>query len=155
MLSEICCTERRVENISAEDRERKSLKSAPSAEFEKMLSKLLATGGETVKEVERVIQSPDSETKITYEVQVDPLTGKQRVTEKFTTSKRECAICNGYFAHVLTCGDCGAQVCASDSRRASWVTWVGADFEADEIGTPINHEQTVCRSCALTRGIKD
>jgi hypothetical protein len=87
--------------------DRKNLRSAPSVEFDKMLSRLLTGSGETIKEVERVITSPDSETKLTYEVQVDSQTGKQKVIEKFTTSKRECAMCGGYFAQLLTCAGCG------------------------------------------------
>jgi hypothetical protein len=111
-------------NMTIDREDRKGPKSAPSAEFDKMLSKLLTGSGETIKEVERVITSPDSETKLTYEVQVDPQTGKQRVIEKFTTTKRECAICGGYFAQLLTCSDCGVAVCAGDSRQQEYGEWV-------------------------------
>jgi hypothetical protein len=89
----------------------------PRAEFDKMPSKLLGDSGETIKEVERVITSPDCETKLTYEVQVDRQTGKQKVIEKFTTSKKECGICGNYYTQLFECKDCGARMCASDLRH--------------------------------------
>lgn len=141
------------------DREdRRTLRSAPSAEFDKMLSRLLTGSGETIKEVERVIKSPDSETKLTYEVQVDPHTGKQKVIEKFTTTKRECGICGGYFAQLLSCADCGALVCAGDCRQKSWGEWEdrhGRRFPAENLGLIpdttglkfVSRKTTLCRSC--------
>jgi hypothetical protein len=99
------------------DRFRKNdVKVAPSVEFENMLSRLLGST-DSVKEVERVIKSPDSETKITYDVQIDPLTGRQKVVERFTTTKQECALCSGYFSQLFTCADCGAHICLGDSRE--------------------------------------
>ena len=102
--------------MATPDREVRRLRVEPSAEFERMLSNILTGSAETIKEVERIIGSPDSETKLNYEVQVDPRTGKQKVIEKFTTTKKECAICGGYFAQIFVSEYCKAQVCANDSR---------------------------------------
>lgn len=90
----------------------------PSREFEKILSQLQSS--ENVKEVQRIVKTPDSETKYDYEIQVDPLTGNQKVVERFTTTKKECAMCGGYFAQVFKCEECKAQVCANDSRYHTW-----------------------------------
>ena len=86
----------------------------PSAEFEKLLSQVV--GSESVKHVERLIKTPNSETKLNYEIQVDPTTGQQKVVESFVTTKKECALCGGYFAQTFICADCRAQICANDMR---------------------------------------
>lgn len=150
--------------MTVPDREKKlrNLVVEPSAEFEKMLSELRKSPPETLKEVEKVIQTPDSETKLTYEIQVDPSTGKQKVIEKFTTTKKECAICNGYFSKLYYCGECGAQVCANDLRQYTSTRW---ETLTGEISLPYNdpsyvlhprtERKTLCKSCALSHGIKD
>jgi hypothetical protein len=125
---------------------------SPSAEFEKMLATLQESSPDTVKEVERVIKTPDSETKLTYEVQVDPETGKHKVIEKFTTTKRECAICNGYFSQVVTCERCGAQVCASHIRHRSWDVsedqYGNVTYDAGKIWSTRTVSKRMCVSCA-------
>jgi hypothetical protein len=145
------------------DRERKfrNLVVEPSAEFEKMLSELRKSSPETLKEVERVIKTPDSETKLTYEIQVDPATGKQKVIEKFTTTKRECPICGGYFSRLFSCLDCGAQVCANELRQYSWTEYhelgsplVYSHPVPDKTLSPMTESKTICKSCAASRGIK-
>jgi hypothetical protein len=144
--------------------ETKNPKALPSVEFEKMLAQFLSGSAETVKEVERVIKSPDSETKFTYEVQVDPQTGKQKVIEKFTTTKQECGICGGYFAQLKICAECGARVCANDVRRHSLMFY--EDSRGNKYPSSLDSTQglprdarikfedrTICVSCAKTYGI--
>ncbi|MGD0423094.1 MAG: hypothetical protein ABSA92_06505 [Candidatus Bathyarchaeia archaeon] len=144
--------------MTVPDSQKKNLKLTPDVEFDKMLSRLLTDSSETIKEVERVIKSPDSETKLTYEVQVDSHTGKQKVIEKFTTTKRECGVCGGYFAQLLSCADCGISVCAGDCRQKSWGEWEdrqGRRFPAENIGLIpdttglkfVSRKATLCRSC--------
>jgi hypothetical protein len=107
-----------------------------------------------VKEVQRIIKSPDSQTKYTYEVQVDPATGKQNVIESFTTTKKECALCGNYSVQVFHCEDCGAQVCANDARHHTW------SYPVDQYGRPafdtdkdnrtvdfVNKEKMLCKIC--------
>jgi hypothetical protein len=128
-----------------------------------MLSNLVSSSGETIKETERLIKSPDAETKLTYEVEVDPLTGRQKIIEKFTTTKRECAICSGYFAQIHVCADCGALVCTSDARLYSWPEYeynrpYNPDREYDpdrKIIKSIIQKKTVCKTCAKQYGITD
>ena len=99
----------------------------PAEEFQQMLSKLM-NSTESIKEIERIIKTPDSETKYTYEIQVDSATGKQKVIEKFTTTKKECRLCGGYTAQVYECEDCHVKVCPNDMRHVSW------SFSADRYG---------------------
>ncbi len=87
----------------------------PSREFEKILSQL--QNSESVKQVERIVKTSDSESTYEYDIQVDQLTGKQKVVERFTSTKKECAICLGSFAKTFQCRYCKAQVCANDSRH--------------------------------------
>jgi len=144
-------------------REDKGPKTAPNAEFEKMLSKLFVGSGETIKETEKLIKSPDAETKLSYELVIDPLTGRQKAIEKFTTTKRECAICSGYFAQVHLCSDCGALVCTNDSRLHSWYGYEynrpynpDRPYDPDRrITNSTPHQDVVCKSCARTHGIED
>ncbi len=140
---------------------RSSAKTPPSVQFEKILSQMLQGSSESVKQVERVLSTPDSQTSITYEVQVDSGSGKQKVIERFTTTKRECAICTASFSQVFECADCGARVCAADSRHHSWGVWVDAwgvpkAFDS-KIAKSLTYEmksKTVCKSCAINYGIK-
>lgn len=90
----------------------------PSREFEKILSQL--QNSDSVKEVQKIVKTSDSETTYDYDIQVDQLTGKQKVIEKFTTTKKECAMCGGHFAQIFKCNMCDAQVCLNDSRYHSW-----------------------------------
>ena len=90
----------------------------PSREFEKILSQLQSS--DSVKEVQRIVKTSDSETTYGYDIQVDQLTGKQKVIEKFTTTKKECAMCGGHFAQIFKCNVCNAQVCLNDSRYHSF-----------------------------------
>ena len=95
----------------------------PSREFEKILSQLQTS--ESVKEVKRIVKTSDSESTYDYDIQVDQLTGKQKVVERFTTSKKECAMCGGQFAQIFECDHCQARVCANDSRYHSWLGSAG------------------------------
>jgi len=115
---------------------------SPSVEFERILSRLVDS--ETVKQVERTIKTPNSETRLTHEVQVDPTTGQQKLIEKFTTTKKECAICNGYFSQLLTCSECGVQVCANDFRRVH-IWSVERDYGY----------KNMCKTCATAWGTED
>jgi len=144
---------------------RDNRKTIPATEFERMLSQFPSNTSESVKEVERIIKTPDSETKLTYQLQLDSKTGQQKVVENFTTTKCECAVCGGYFSHMEICEDCGARVCVNDTRRHSVLLYKdsrGNEYPStvDVLELPRNHKiffrnRRSCRSCAITYGIKD
>jgi hypothetical protein len=93
-----------------------AMHSDPQVEFEKILSRLGASR-ETIKEVERTVEAPDATTKITYGVEVDPRTGAQKVTEKFSTTMKQCSICSNYVSRIFRCEVPG---CANDKRVTGW-----------------------------------
>jgi iron only hydrogenase large subunit-like protein len=126
--------------------------------MEKSITELLVgkESGEPVRVGKKIVRTPDSETTITYELAVNPRTGQQEVVENIKTTKKECAICGGYFSQVLTCADCGVRVCANDSRQHTWTTSYLAQpmFRPDKTVYD-DHSKIVCKSCARTYGIKD
>ena len=71
---------------------RSSERSAIEADVERTLAELLSgkEPGETVRTTKKIIKTPNSETTITYELEVNSRTGQQEVAEHITTTKEEC-----------------------------------------------------------------
>jgi hypothetical protein len=122
------------EHVGDDVAKRLTRRSDPQVEFEKILSRL-GGSSETIKEVERTIEAPDQRTKVSYSVEVDKRTGRQRVIEKFSTTMQQCHICQNYFPKLFTCEvpGCGALVCANDKRMTGWYF---KDFEARSVCLP-------------------
>jgi hypothetical protein len=113
----------------------KTRRSDPQVEFDKILSRL-GSSTESVKEVERVIETPDTKTTHTYTVEVDPRTGAQKVVERFSTTMKQCSICLEHAPQIFKCEapNCGALVCAKHRRRTDWYF-------------PYQKDGYVCMSC--------
>ena len=129
----------------------------PAREFDKILAGITGVNPESIKEVERIIETPEGIVRHTYDIQVDSTTGKQKVIEKFKTYKKECSICGGYFGQIFTCEKCGTKVCANDMRRQEW------SYQVDRYGRPAglydhdnkfdhfeDKERLLCRHCYKT-----
>lgn len=140
--------------------ERKN-KSPLERDIEKSITDLLLNkeGGEPVRVGKKIVKTPDSETTITYELSVNPRTGQHEVVEHIETTKKECAICNGFFSQVVSCEDCGVRVCSNDSRQYSWTETHMIDEGVDGWMPPkyrsYTNRKTLCRSCARSHGMKD
>ena len=80
--------------MSLRDERRISNKTAIERDAERTITDLLV--GKEVKEPIRVgkkiIQTGDSQTTITYELNVNPNTGQQEVVERISTSKKSVAL---------------------------------------------------------------
>jgi len=89
--------------------------SAIEADVDRTLADLLS-GKETserVRTAKKIIKTADSETTITYELEVNPRTGQQEVVEHIITTKEECARCGRYTSQRRECPRCNLEVCGS------------------------------------------
>jgi len=104
-------------NLSDQRRKSDQLygKTAVEADIERTLADLLSgkEASEPVRTAKKIIKTADSETTITYELQVNPRTGQQEVVEHIATTKEECARCGRYTSQRRQCHRCGLEVCGS------------------------------------------
>ncbi len=110
-------------------------RTAIEADLEETLTELLSgkSSSEPVKIGKKIVQTPDSETTIVYELAVDGQTGKQQVVEHISTTKKECGRCDRLSSQLTSCGFCHTRVCG-----ACITTYITRGGYAEEM---------VCASC--------
>jgi hypothetical protein len=118
-------------------------RSALEADIDRTLAELLSgtETSEAVRTAKKIIKTPDSETTVTYELQVNPRTGKQEVIENVITSKKECSTCGTYVSRLYRCSFCGKEVCG---RHYGSVDVVTAYYESPH---PLTDKRGVCSNC--------
>jgi len=97
---------------------------------ERTLTELLSGKevSEPIKTGKKIIQTPDSETTIEYELALDPRTGEQQIVEHVSTTKHECGRCDRLSSQLTGCYYCGTKVCGAcitSFTDAEGYTWRG------------------------------
>ncbi len=107
--------------MEQDEKSKKAERLDPRLEFDKILSKLTAITPESVKQVERIVQTPSTQSKYDYDIQVNSQTGKQTVVEKFSTTMEQCSVCKEYTPQTWICEEenCGTRICANHRRQST------------------------------------